>query len=155
MTKAKVVVLEFHLANLRCALPEASVVEVLPSASLVPLPDAPSSVMGLLNVRGTIVPVLDLRARFGLPPKQLAPSDHFVLTRTRQKRVGLRVDRAEALVELDPALIDDAERVMGTAGLVAGVAKMPDGLMLIHDPERFLSEAEELAMEQAMAGPQG
>lgn len=154
MTKAKVVVLEFYLANLRCALPEASVVELLPAASLTPLPDAPPIVMGLSNVRGTIVPVLDLRTRLGLAPKPLAPSDHFILTRTKQRLLALRVDRAEALLELDPASID-AERMTGGAGLVAGVARMPDGLMLIHDPEKFLSEAEALAMERAISGPQG
>ena len=155
MKSGPLAVLEFRLANLRCALAEPVVVEVLPAASLVRLTDAPSIVMGLLNVRGVIVPVLDLRPRLGLPEKPIAPTDHFILTRTRQRLVAVHVDRAEALLTLDAAQIDDAERLVLGTGPVAGVARMQDGLMLIHDPERFLTEAEALALERAMGGPQG
>lgn len=155
MNERTVNLLEFSLTNLRCGLREEHVVEVLPAASVTPLPGTPAIVMGLLNVRGTLVPVLDIRSRLSLPRKEIETSDHFVLTRPRGKLVALHVDRAEALQTVAIAAIEDATRLTQEPGVIGGIARLQDGLLLIHDPERFLSEAEALATERAMAGPQG
>jgi len=66
--------------------------------------------------------------------------------------VALRVDRATELISVDAAEIDRAEPLLGRSQYFAGVAKLADGLVLIHDLEAFLSAAEAAALDQALAG---
>jgi len=126
--------------------------EVVRAATITPLPNAPAVVEGIVNVRGSVVAVLDLRQRFDLRARALDPSQYFVLARAGERDVGLRVDRAVDLVSLDSADIDRAEPLLSRSQYVAGVAKLADGLVLIHDLETFLSAAEAEAVDQALAG---
>jgi purine-binding chemotaxis protein CheW len=143
-------VLVFRLSDQRLGLFESDVVEIAAAVSLVPLPEAPPLIEGLVNVRGAIVPVLDLRLRLKLPPKPIALTDHLIFTRASGRLVALRADRAESLMSVDRASIDAS--LTPSAGLVAGVATLPDGLLLISDPARFLSDDEALELDRAMTG---
>jgi len=146
-------VLVFRLNDQRLGLLESAIVEIVPSVALVPLADAPPLLEGLMNVRGEIVPVLDIRKRLKLAPKSIALSDHFIVTRVLGRRIALRVDRAEALLQLPFSALDTS--LAPASGLVAGVLTLADGLLLIHDPARFLSEDEALEIDRALAGPRG
>jgi purine-binding chemotaxis protein CheW len=131
--------LVFALDSHRFALPAAVVVEVARVVASAPLPGAPEIVEGAINVRGTIVPVLDVRARFGLPAADVDPDQHLILARAGRRVVALRVDRALALVAIPDDAFEPVERVAPGTPLVAGVARLPDGVLVIHDIERFLS----------------
>lgn len=139
--------LTFDLGSQRCAVALADVVEVVRMVAMAHLPDAPPLVEGMINLRGRVVPVLDLRARFGLAPKTVALSDHLVIAQPGARAVAIRVDRACALVDIGP---DDVEAAGSTGNAVAGVAKLPDGLVLIHDLATFLSAAESERLDAAM-----
>ena len=81
----------FELAGQRYALPILDVQEVLNIAMIEPVPGAPEGVLGVLNLRGSIVTVLDLRHRLGLPPQ---PDGGSILVATcRNETIGLRIDR--------------------------------------------------------------
>lgn len=140
--------LTFDLGSQRCAIALADVVEVVRIVAMAHLPDAPPLVEGIINLRGRVVPVLDLRARFGLPPKAVDLTDHLVVARAGPRLVAIRVDRARALVDVGPGDIDAAA---STGNAVAGVAKLPDGLVLIHDLVTFLSAAEGERLDAAVA----
>jgi purine-binding chemotaxis protein CheW len=144
-------VLLFTLEDQRYALPSSDVQELVRAARLTPLPRAPDVVEGLLNLRGALLPVLDLRRRFRLPPRPLAPSDHFIVARAGERRVVLRVDRAEGLLALEPGVLDSTPSALPGVGYVAGALKLPEGLVLVHDLRTFLSEAEALALDTALA----
>ncbi len=147
----KLKVLVFHIGNLRCGLHEEDVTEVVAAVSLTPLPGAPPIVKGVISVRGVLTPVLDLRPHLDEPPKSVSPTDHFILTRATGKLVALHVDRADSLVALEQSRIDTATDITRGEGILLGVAMMPDGLMLIADPTKFLSEAESKSLEKAMS----
>ncbi|MDY7232387.1 chemotaxis protein CheW [Hyalangium rubrum] len=155
MTPTPREVLLFTLEGLRYALPSADVRELVRAARLTPLPQAPDVVEGLLNLRGELLPVLDLRRRFRLPPRPLAPLDHFIVARAGSRTVVLRVDRAEGLLTLEPGAVDEAPSALPGVGYVAGVVKLPEGLVLVHDLRSFLSEAEALALDTALANAPG
>ncbi|MBI4565719.1 MAG: purine-binding chemotaxis protein CheW [Planctomycetes bacterium] len=138
----RVRILVFEIARQRYGLPAGDVQELARAASIVQLPKAPAIVEGVINVRGTTLPVLDIRARFRRPAKPLEPADHFVMARAKQRTVAIRADRALDLIEIPDSRIDDAKRIVPGADYVAGVAKLPDGLVLIHDLATFLSDAE-------------
>jgi purine-binding chemotaxis protein CheW len=148
-------VLLFTLEGQRYALPSADVRELARAARLTPLPRAPDVVEGLLNLRGRLLPVLDLRRRFRLPPRPLSPADHFIVAQAGPRHVVLRVDRAEGLLTLEPGALDETPRELPGVGYVAGAVKLPDGLVLVHDLRTFLSEAEALALDTALAGAPG
>jgi purine-binding chemotaxis protein CheW len=140
----------FELGAQRYALPAADVEELLRAATIVAVPDAPTIVEGAIDVRGRVVPVLDVRRRFGLAPKPLEPSDHLVLATTPARTVAIRVDRAVDLVRIDAGQIEDPSGVTPGAGHLAGIARLPDGLVLIHDVREFLSAAESADLEAAL-----
>lgn len=135
----------------RYALPAEDVRELVRAVRLTPLPYAPAVVEGLLNLRGELLPVLDVRRRFRLPPLPLSPAHHLVVLRAGPRSVALRVDRAEALLSLEPEALDTSPASLPGVGYVAGALKLVDGLVLLHDVRTFLSEAESLALEEALA----
>jgi purine-binding chemotaxis protein CheW len=143
-------ILIFELAGQRYGIPLRSVREVVRAVAITPLPTAPAVVEGLINVRGTLAPVFDLRARFGLPPKSLEPSDHFIIAWTRSRLVALRADRVEWMADVGDDQLEDPETLVRHADYVQGVAKLPDGLVLIHDVDTFLSRAESDAVDAAL-----
>lgn len=143
--------LVFTLGSVRLALRTAAVLEIVRAVHIERLPKAPTIVEGVVNVRGAIVPVLDIRARFGIPPATLHQDQHFIVARTRSRRVALRVDRAVDLLEVRPEDIEPASAVPG-AEYVAGIARLPDGVLVIHDLDACLSLDESGAIDQAL-GP--
>jgi purine-binding chemotaxis protein CheW len=143
-------VLLFTLEGQRYALPLEDVRELVRAVRLTPLPRAPPVVEGLLDLRGELLPVLDMRRRFRLPARRLSPSDHLIVAQAGRRNLALRVDRAEGLLALEPGQLDASPRELPGVGYVAGALKLPDGLVLLHDLRTFLSEAEALELEEAL-----
>jgi purine-binding chemotaxis protein CheW len=148
-------ILLFALGGQRYGLWARDVRELLRAVAIVPLPRAPRVVEGVINLRGRVVPVLDLRARFGLPGKQLETSDHLIVAAVGARLVAIRADQALDLlpVELDRAQLEDLKA--SGAEYLAGVARLPDGLALIHDLEAFLSAGESIALDDALGAAAG
>ncbi|MCM0083767.1 chemotaxis protein CheW [Geomonas sp. Red32] len=123
---------------------------MLPAAALTPLPSAPEVVLGLLDLQGEPLPVLDLRRRFRLPLRELASSDHFLVVRAGALRLGLAVDAAGEVIEGGELTVHTPERVMAGLGLLEGVGSGEEGLVLIHDLETLLFRSEEREILQAL-----
>ena len=141
MQPARREILIFELGGRRFGLHAGQVRELVRAASTVPLPLAPAVVEGVLNLRGRIVPVLDVRAQLGLPAKGAEPSDHLIITSSRGNLVALRVDRAVDLVALHEAdLGEDGE------GRAACVAKLADGIAPILGEDLLLSQSDSAAL---------
>ena len=141
-----------EIGGLRYGMRESDVVELIPSLATTRLPRAPAIVEGVANIRGRVVPVLDVRTRFGLAPKDTALSDHLVICNAAGRRVAFRVDRALDLVSVADDAIEDARSVVSGGGHLVGVAKLPDGITLIHDIAAFLSQAEREQVDAALDG---
>jgi purine-binding chemotaxis protein CheW len=146
-------VLVFEVGGQRYGLPTADVREVVRAVAITPLPNAPSVIEGVVDVRGRVLPLLDIRARFRLPSKPLDPSDHFIVASAGQRGVILRVDRATHLALIDEACIQPPDTLGPATDYVAGVAKVEDGLVLIHDLATFLSAAEAASLDEALLTP--
>ena len=140
-----------RIADLRLAFP-AEVVRAIHRAVLVsPLPGAPPVIEGIVHVRGEPIPVIDLAERLALPPRPvLSPDEHLVVLSAGGRTVAVRVDEAEELVELDTRAIAAGDGFVAAARTVAGVARLADGTITVHDPAAFLSQAEEDALAVAL-----
>lgn len=140
----------FRLDERRFALPLAAVERVVRAAEVTPLPAAPASVLGVIDVHGEMLPVFNVRRRFLMPEREIGPADWFLLARTARRTVVLVVDQSDGVVEQPQA------GMVASAGIVPGLEPFPgvirldDGLALIHDLERFLSRSEERALDEAM-----
>ena len=124
--------------------------ELVRAVAITPLPSAPAVIEGVVNVRGRILPVLGVRARFRLPARALDPSDHFIVASAGTRGVILRVDRATHLTMIDEAAIQPPDSLGPNADYVAGVARTEDGLLLIHDLATFLTDAEATSLDGAL-----
>lgn len=141
----------FEIGRVRYALPISDVGEIVRAVTIVPLPKAPPIIEGIINVRGRVVPVLDVRAHFRLPSKAAAHTDHLILAQAGKRLVAIRADRAHDLVSVSAGDIEEAKASVPGADYVMGVAKLPHGLVLIHDLRTFLEAAESTALDDAVA----
>lgn len=144
-------ILPFTAAEQRGAIILNFVEEVQRACAISRLPSAPGVIEGIINLRGEVVPVVDLRARFNLPRKPLALDDRFIIVRCSDRRVGLHVDEVDTPRPLgSEALAGSTDEFSGALG-VSGVAKLADDLLLIYDVDEFLSSTEKEALARALA----
>ena len=144
----------FTLDDQHYALHLEAVERIVRAAALTPLPKAPGVVLGILDIQGEVIPVINLRKRFRLAEREIRPSDQFIVARTRSMKVVLPVDAVESVVEeaeLEPLA---PAGVMAGMDYVAGVTRTAEGLVLIHDLDTFLSSEEEKALADALAEEQ-
>lgn len=140
----------FSLDNGRYALPLSATVRIVRAAEITPLPAAPPNVLGALNVAGEVLPVFNMRRRFGLPERPLAPADHLLIARTEDRTVMLTIDSALGVIEHPDAAVVEAERITSDLAHIRGVLPLEDGLVLIHDLGQFLSPDEILQLDDAL-----
>jgi purine-binding chemotaxis protein CheW len=145
--------LVFDLGGRSYGLPSSDVIELVRAVAIAPLPNGPRIVAGVINVRGRILPVFDLRVRFGMPSPPVEPTDHFILARARRRVIALRAERAIRLATIRREEIVEAERIVSGTRFISGIAQVAEGIVLIHDLDGFLSEAEGATLDQAMCAP--
>lgn len=129
----------------------AAVDRIVRAAQITPLPSAPAIILGALNLAGAVLPVFNLRRRFRLPERDIEPPDHFLIARTGQRAVALLIDQAQGVLELPAAAAIDAATITPDPGQFSGVLRLEDGLVLIHNLERFLSPDEARGLDVALS----
>jgi purine-binding chemotaxis protein CheW len=117
---------------------------------VTPLPKAPEIVLGVLDLQGQVLPVIDLRRRFRLPPRALRTSDQFVICRAGRLTVALNVDGSESVDELPAEECVPPWEIAPGLEFLEGVTRTASGLVLIQDLERLLFPDEEQAVIGAL-----
>ena len=140
----------FSLDEQLFALRLSAVERIVRAAEVAPLPGIPESVLGVINVRGQIIPVFDIRRRFGLPVREMELSDQFIIARSRLRRVALVVDTVRGVHQSDGKDTLASERILPGMERIEGVLKLKDGLILIHNLDEFLSLDEEKTLDAAL-----
>lgn len=122
----------FYLGNEHFALPVEEVQEVLIAQPLTPVPLAPPQVLGLLNLRGTIVPAIDLRTRLGAPPLEGKVEPKLLVLKGHEGPISILVDEIGDVFELDPSAWRPVpQTVEASRGrFLFGIAPRHDGLLL-------------------------
>lgn len=143
-------VLLFDVAGQRAAVPTAAVRQVVRGVPPVRLSAAPGVVHGVIDVRGALVPVYDVRARLGFPSRPVRHDDHLILATAGSRTVALHVDSVVDVAVLGADDVEGLDEIVPGASHLAGVATLADGLVLVADLEAFLSAEEATALEQAL-----
>jgi purine-binding chemotaxis protein CheW len=132
------------------ALHLEAVDRVLRMVEVTPLPGAPNAVEGVINIQGEVVPVVSIRRRLGLAHRGVAVSDSLVVARARTRRVAVIAESVLGVVERPAdAVVSTGDIARGIED-IEGVLKTSDGLVLIHDLDRFFSAEEEQSLDLAL-----
>lgn len=142
----------FVLAGRNYAVSLAAVERIVHVVEVAPLPKAPEIVLGLINFAGRIIPVVDMRQRFRLPAREVGLYDQVIIARTSKREIAFIADGVAGVIECPEAEITAAEKIVPGLEYLQGVLKLKDGLIFIHDLERFLSLEEEKSLDEAMKG---
>jgi purine-binding chemotaxis protein CheW len=140
----------FLLDERRYALSLGVVERIVAAVEITPLPQAPGIVLGVINIAGEVVAVLDVRRRLNLPARELQPADRFLIARTTRRRVVLVIDDALGVIELPPPAVTASSDVVPGMEQVQGIAQVDGDLVLIHDLEALLSLEDERVLDEAM-----
>lgn len=140
----------FMLDEQRYGLRLSAVERVVRAVEVTPLPCAPRIVLGVINLAGRVVPVMNVRQRFGLTEKEADLSDQFIIAQTAMRTVALLVDSVSTLVEVSADDVVRATKILSRMDYVDGVAKLEDGMILIHDLDKFLSLEEARLLDEVM-----
>ena len=118
--------------------------EVLRVTEIAPVPGAPSYVIGIINLRGNVVTVIDTRMRFGLPPQEMDDSTRIVIIESENQTVGIVVDSVSEVVDVYANEIETAPNVGNdeTARYIEGVVSRSEELLILVDLNKLLSDDE-------------
>ena len=143
-------VVTFQLDDQRFGLKLAVVERVVRAVAVTPLPHAPATVLGVINLKGQVVAILNIRQRFDLPNKALDVSDNMIICRTARRTVGFIVDKVEDVFAYQPENYVASQGIVPGLECIEGIVKLPDGLFLVHDLDRFLSLEELEVLDAAL-----
>jgi purine-binding chemotaxis protein CheW len=141
----------FSLDEPRYALDLSAVVRIVRAVEITPLPKAPEIVLGVINMQGQVVSVVDIRKRFQLPERGVEICDRFIIAQTSKRLVALVVDEVSGVQILENRQVVSAELALPFAEHIKGVAKIENDLVLIYDLDRFLSFDEERKLDRALS----
>jgi purine-binding chemotaxis protein CheW len=118
--------------------------EVLRYSEIAPVPGAPNYVLGIINLRGNVVTVIDTRLRFGLQTTEVTDNSRIVIIESEQQVIGILVDSVAEVVYLRTSEIDSAPNV-GTdesARFIQGVSNRDGELLILVDLDKMLTDEE-------------
>jgi purine-binding chemotaxis protein CheW len=120
--------------------------EVIRMPQITWLPQAPRCVKGVINLRGDVIPIVDLRERFGMQAQEHTAMTRVIVVEVEGKPVGMVVDSASQVVRVPADQFDSPPAVIGgmSRDFILSVGKMGDRLIIMIDVERILS-AEEIS----------
>lgn len=132
----------FKVAGAEYAIPASEVLQMESFTGATPVPGAPSHVAGLVQVRGRVVPVVDARARFGLPPVERTLDSRVVVGQLGSRTVGLLVDSAREVLKLAPDQVQPPPQLVAeqAQGFVKAVARVGSRLVMLIDFPRVIGE---------------
>ena len=140
----------FTLDELRYALHLSVVERAINMIEITLLPSAPEIVIGVVNVHGSVIPVLNIRKRFRLPEREPDLGDQLLIAHTARRDVALVVDTVNDVLALPSGELVAPETILPNLEHVEGVVKLDDGMIFIQDLDAFLSLEEEQALETAI-----
>lgn len=115
--------------------------EIIRVTEITPVPRAPASIKGVINLRGRVIPVIDLKRKLGLGDVEPGRRARIVVVKLRDRLVGLLVDAASQVLKVPVSSIDPAPDAVVEidAEYIRGVAKLPERLIILMDLQKILS----------------
>ncbi len=138
-------VIVFKLGDERYGVDISQVREIIRPTQITRIPNAPDFVEGVINLRGQITTIINLRKRFGLPPKKIDNDTRIIVVEYDNAVIGMMVDTVNEVKYLSAEDIEALPSMItarSEAKFLKGVGKLPDGLLILIDLNKVLSEDE-------------
>ncbi len=146
-------VVSFKLGSEEYGVDIAQVQEINRMVAITHVPRAPRFMEGVINLRGQLIPIIDLRTRFGMAREEHTKSTRIVVTEIGAKRVGMVVDSVSEVLRLDTDQIEPAPDMIAGVDTeyIRGVGKIEDRLIILLDLGRIITSGEKRALDAADA----
>ena len=148
--------LTFFLAEEEYGLEILKVQEIIGMLAVTPVPRTPEYIRGVINLRGKVIPVMDLRVRFAMPPKAQTEETCIIVVETRGVRMGIVVDKVSEVLDIATEAIEEPP-VFGASvrtEYLLGIGKAQGGVKLLLDIDEVLASNELAQLQQAAAQPE-
>ena len=140
----------FKLGNERYGVETSQVKEIIRAGEITTIPNAPDFVEGVINLRGQITTIVNLRKRFGMEPKEIDNDTRIIVFDYNGNTIGMMVDTVTEVRNLSTDDIDTLPSIITArdeSKFLKGVGKLPDGLLILVDLNKVLSEDELMSNE--------
>lgn len=139
----------FELADEFYGMDIAAVEGIIKMQAITRLPHAPAFVEGVTNLRGAVVPVIDLRRRFGLAAEAATKNTRIVVVYMDQTKIGMIVDGVSEVLRVSDESIEPPPPMVTTvdSAFIKGIAKLEDRLVIVLDLSRVLSTEERMSLQ--------
>lgn len=135
-------VIAFQLGENEYALPIQQVQSIEKLIPITRVPRVVSYIKGVINLRGVVTPIIDLRKRFGLPEKEYDDGTRIIIATLNEMEVGFIVDGANDVLDVSEDLIEPPPAVMGEIEpeFITGVVKLEKRLLILLNLEKILEK---------------
>jgi len=135
---------KFSLGGESYGIRVLKVQEIQRYSEISPIPGAPSYVLGIINLRGSVISVLNTREKFGLPDYEITDDSRIVILEVGKQIIGILVDSVAEVITLQASDVDLAPNVGNdeTAKFIDGVSNKSGELLILLDAEKILNEDE-------------
>ncbi len=140
----------FKLGDEKYAVDILNVGGISEFREMTKVPNAPTFIDGIINLRGDIIPIVNLKKRFNIPEKQVDSDTRIIINNIKGKDIGFIVDEASQVIKIDDADIEDAPDIIKGADrqYISGVGKVNDQIVILLNLEKVLSDDEQKAVNE-------
>jgi len=144
----------FRLAEEEYGIEITTIREIILMGEITRVPQTPHYVKGLINLRSTVIPVIDLRARFGLPEEELTDESRIMVMHVGTKTIGIVVDAVSEVLRVTQDQMAPPPPTVAGLGqeYLTGLVKLEDRLLILLDVEKLLGREDTAALDAAMGG---
>ena len=139
----------FDLAHEHYGVDISAVEGIIKMQAITAVPRAPAFVEGVTNLRGKVLPVIDLRRRFGLPGEEATKDTRIVVVEMNGATVGIGVDGVSEVLRVSPEAIEPPSPIVTTvdSAFIKGIAKIAQRLVILLDLSKVLSAGEQASLQ--------
>ncbi|KIM11662.1 MAG: chemotaxis protein [Sulfuricurvum sp. PC08-66] len=129
----------FIVGDEEYTVPILSIQEIIKPIESTRVPQTPPYVLGVFNLRGSVIPLIDLRIKFGIEPQPATPETRFIVMKNKEEIAGFVIDRLTEAIRLNVRDIDPApETSLQEKTFIDGVGKQQDRILTILKVDRLL-----------------
>jgi purine-binding chemotaxis protein CheW len=133
-------ILSFEMGETEFGISMIQLCEVVYLVEILSVENDGSAFQGVINYRGTVIPVIDVRRALRLPARTHSLESHIIIAQVDNEKAGLIVDRVRDVLQVSSHDIEEAGPRLPYKGMISGVAKLEDRLLLLIDLKRFLEQ---------------
>ena len=144
----------FKLSDETYGIAITKIREIILIGEITRVPETPHYIKGLINLRSSVIPVIDLRARFALPENDLTQDSRIMVLHVGRRTIGIVVDSVNEVLRVSQEQISPAPPNVASLGnqYMTGLVRLDDHLLILLDVDRLFGEEATEAMDKTIAG---